>query len=263
MKYFVKCIFALLIDAVIVCVLTFSFIVFAENTSGFLFSNTHFLSEKSVFETLLMWIKPFIIIFVIYLLVSVIFKNSIGGLATKKGKLNKALKLFFAKLIDWTIILLITLIINFLLQKLFYYDFFVLLFAIFLLYSVIYALLKASFGKSFFGIKLTGKSTIIYIAYKLLFIIVLPLFVFRVLGIVDFYALFVNLLVSYLFFVVFSVIILKKTLWEYLSKTNYFTENQKFKFVFCKIICLYLVIAGGFLALKLLNNQNHKNGLFD
>jgi hypothetical protein len=155
---------------------------------------------------------------------------------------------------------MIALIIDFFLQKLFYYDFFVLLFILFIVYQAIIFLCQGiSFGKWIFGIKIVAKSNTLYMLYKLLIIIILPLLLFRFLGIEDLYALFVDIFVFYLFLLVFSIIIVKKTLWAYLAKVAYLTEYQAPKNVLCKFICLILIISVGFFTIKYFNNKNNRN----
>jgi len=60
-----------------------------------------------------------------------------------------------------------------------------------------------------------------------------------------------------MFFHVFSVIVSKTTIWAHFSKISYEWQN---KFVFRKLICLFLLISIGFLSIRYINNKIHPRG---
>ncbi|MCL2042413.1 MAG: hypothetical protein FWG84_10325 [Bacteroidales bacterium] len=261
MKRFAKFTTSIIVDLAIVVSLTLSFIIIAESASGFVFSGVAFLGENSLSETLCIWATPFCAILLIYTVVSLVFRRSIAWLTIKKGGFRKALKLFFASIIDFTVILLITILVDYALQTLFYYDFFVLLLAIFAMYCFSVALCGGvSLGKWFFGIKFNAGNCLAifkYMLYKILCAIILPVLLFRILGIVDAYSLFLNAVFCLLLFYVFSFIILRIPIWTYFAKISYIAQNQKIKFVSAKFICLLLLIVTGFISIKYINNRAH------
>ena len=137
MKKYVKFILSIIIDLTVLVVLSITFSFVAGNASGFIFSRVSFMSEVSLIENLIIWMKPMMVFLPVYIVVAFLFRNSIGWLATKKGNFAKAFKLIFANVIDFTVILLITLLVDYALQSLFYYDIFVLLFFIFTAYQFV------------------------------------------------------------------------------------------------------------------------------
>ena len=246
--YSKKIVLSVIIDLIVVIVLTVTFIIVAFSASGLIFNR--------------MWLKLIAVLLpVVYIAVSLLFRNSVGWLATKKGKFAKALKLTFANVIDFTVILLFTLLADFALHSLFYYDIFVLLLVIFATYYFTTVLCNGvTFGKWCFGIKFnTGNRAAIlkYTIAKIVSVIVFPVILFRILGIVDPFALFMNIVLCFVIFHVFSVIVSKTTIWAYFAKISYEWQNVKLKFVLGKLACLSLIILIGFSSLKFINNKIH------
>ena len=261
MKCFSRFISFIIIDLAIVVSLTISFIIMAESASGFIFSGATFLSESSLVETLCIWTKPFCAILLIYTIISLIFKRSIGWLAAKKGKFRKALKLVFASIVDFTVILLVAIMVDYALQNMFYYDFFVLWFVIFATYYFTAILCNGvSLGKWFLGIKFNAENRLAifkYTLYKILCTTILPILLFRILGIIDPYSLFLNAVFFLFLSYVFSFIILRMPIWTYLAKISYISQNQNVKVFSVKFVCLLLLIITGFISIKYTNNRAH------
>ena len=169
----------------------------------------------------------------------------------------------FANVIDFAVILLITLLVDYALQSLFYYDIFVLLFVIFATYQFVAVWCNGvTFGKWFFGIKYAPENRNAIFKYtiaKTVCIIVFPVILFRLLGIADPYALFLDIVLCVLIFHVFSAAIFKKPIWTHFAKVSYVWQNQKLKFVFAKLVCLFFIIIVGFSSIKYINNKIHIN----
>jgi len=260
LKSFVK---PVIIDLIILIIISITFSFVAGNASGFIFSRSGFMSEGSLIENLRIWMKPMMFFLPVYVVVAFLLRNSIGWLATNKGNFAKALKLIFANVIDFTVILLITLLADYALQSLFYYDIFVLLFVIFTVYQFVTVWCNGvTFGKWFFGIEYgpgNRKAIFKYAIAKIVCIIIFPVILFRLLGIADPYALFLNVILCVLIFHVFSSPVFKKPIWAYLAKISYVSKNQKLKFVFAKLAYLFLIIIIGFSSIKYINNKIHIN----
>lgn len=263
MKSFVKVVLSVFIDLTIIVILSITSSFVAGNASGFLFPHTSFMSEASPIENLLIWMNPMVLFLPVYLVIALLFRNSVGWLANKKSNFTKALKLILANVIDFTIILLITLWVDYALQSLFYYDIFILLFVIFAAYQFVVIFCNGvTFGKWFFGIKYNPnnrKAIFKYTIYKTVCIIVFPIILFRFLGIIDPYALFLNIVICFLIFHVFSALIFKKPIWTFFAKTSYVFQIQNFKYIFVKFLCLSSLITIGFTSIKFINNNNHIN----
>ena len=74
--YSKKIVLSVIIDLIVVIVLTVTFIIVAFSASGLIFNR--------------MWIKLIAVLLpVVYIAVSLLFRNSVGWLATKKGKIGK------------------------------------------------------------------------------------------------------------------------------------------------------------------------------
>ena len=258
-----KIIITILIDLTLAFVLALAFVFAAYNASGMLFPNNSFFDEESFLKTTQILLKIKMGFLLLYVVVILVFRNSVGWLATQKGKFAKALKLIFANIIDFSVILLITLLIDYVLQPLLYYDIFVLLFVIFAVYNIISCLfVGVTFGKWCFGIKLnTSNRTAIvkYIFAKIACVLVFPVVLFRCLGIIDPYALFMNIVFCFLFFQIFSFTITNKTIWAYFSKSAYVFQNPNLKLIFYKLLCLFLFIIIGLFSIKYNNNKIYAN----
>jgi hypothetical protein len=268
MKGFAKIILSVIIDLIVVIVLTITFNVVAEIASGLIFHKICFIDEESPAKFLQVFMKTGLVFLSVYIAVALVFKNSIGWLAAKKGKFAKALKLMFANIIDFTVILLITLLLDHALHRLFYYDIFVLLFVIFAAYYFTAIFFTGvTFGKWCFGIKFnTGNRTAIlkYTVAKTACVIIFPVILFRTLGVVDPFALFMNIVLCFVIFHVFSFMVSKTTIWANFAKIGYVWQNQLLKFAFVKLVCLFLLIFIGFSSIRYINNKTNtgENGHF-
>jgi len=262
MSNFSKIILSTIIDLIVVIVLTITFFVVLMSASGLILYGTTFFSGFSGL------MKTAAVFFAVYVAAAVLSKNSVGRMATKKGKFAKALKLIFANVIDFAVILLITLLLDYALHTLFYYDIFVLLFVIFSMYHFVAIMCSGvTFGKWCFGIKFnTDNRTVIlkYTVAKIVCVIIFPVILFRILGIIDPFALFLNIVFCFVIFHVFSFAVSKTTIWAYFAKTGYVYQNQKLKFVFAKFACLLSLSLIGFSSIKHINNKIHtgENGHF-
>ena len=248
MKSLSKIILSAIIDLIVVVVITITVYVLATFATGLIFYRTPHSIKAVVFLAA-------------YVVTALLFKNSIGWLATKKDNFTKALKLMFANVFDFTLILLITLLVDYVLHTLFYYDIFVLLFVIFAAYHFTVVLCNGvTFGKWCFGIKFDNDNRTAVLKYtiaKIVCVIIFPVIFFRILGIIDPFALFLNIVFCYVIFHIFSFTVCRTSIWAYFAKTGYTCQNQKLKYVFAKFACLFLLVFIGFFSIKYINNQIH------
>ena len=258
MKKVFSFIFAGIVDLVVVVFLALLCWIAAGSTPGFLFQNIDFLSED--LDVLLNFLKLFLLITAIPIITAIVFKRTLGSMLRCKISRRHFWKIVAASLLDFWVIVTFTIILNLWLQNIFFFEAFNLLFLLVLLYGLISAIFGGNtIGRYLLGIRLinpTGSRFFFkYKAIKYGVLIAIPYIIMYLLGIVDSYALFLNIVFIGLVSTIFSIIAMKKSIWAKFSNvTKEYASYSTVKYV-VNFGFLLVFFAGSFVLIKTLNNQ--------
>ena len=261
MKKIFSIIFTGTIDLLTILLLSLLFWIIAQNASGLLFSDRIFLSEGSLIANLNI-LKYFLLFITIpYVCISIICKRSLGSFLCNNIRRRHFWKILAASLLDFWIVIIFTIILNFLLQNIFFFETFNLLFLLVLFYWLISATFAGkTIGRYVFGIKLVNKNNnkffFKYEIIKFTVIIAIPYLLLCLLGIVDLYAIFLNIIFIGFISTIFSIIIIKKTIWtKFSSVTKRYVSYSKIRH-FINFMLLLILFFGSFILIKALNNNS-------
>ena len=256
---------SVVIDIAILFIISISFWIVAENASGYLFPHTVFVNEDTII-TKEAGIFSIVFIFLYYGVAAFNKWNTIGKIVSKNWR--RVILSFSATVVDFTCALIVTLLLDQLLQKWLYIETFNLLFVVLFCYALFSGLVTKgkTIGKYFFGINLqTGDSRTKSLQYemcKFSILIVIPYFLLRLLGIVDSYAIFLNIVFFTELVVIFSFMCCKRTLWAKFAGIQKVIQPLS---VSRLSLCFFILIAfftGGYALLQYNNNkQQLKNNI--
>ena len=251
-----------IIDVAVLFVILISFWIVAENASGYLFPHTFFMSEKTVI-TKEAGISFVVFVFLYYCVAAFNKWNTIGKIVSSNWR--RVILPFSATIVDFTCVLVVTLLLDQLLQKCFYIEIFNLLFVVLFCYALFSGLVTRgkTIGKYFFGINLqTANSRTKSLKYEMCkfgILIAIPYFLLRLLGIVDSYAIFLNIVFFTELVVVFSLIRYKRTLWAKFSDVPKIIKPLPvLKLVACFFVLITFFI-GSYALLRYNNNKQQPN----
>lgn len=249
------------IDFLTITFLAFLFWIASEYASGLLFANTEFvLIENSLTDNLNILKFFFLGMAVLYMVFSIICKRSLGSLLSNKIFRKNALKTLAATILDFWIVITLTIVLNLWLQNIFFFEALNLFFLLVLFYALISAVFDGkTVGRYLFGIKLINqdgnKHFLKYEIIKFALIIAIPYVILFLLGIKDSFALFLDIMVWGIFLTIFSLIILKKTIWARLSNVKKEYEYYSKTRYFLNFVLLIIFFIGSFVGIRSLNNR--------
>jgi hypothetical protein len=171
--------------------------------------------------------------------------------------------LFAALAIDLSIAMTVTLLLDYVLQGVIYIETFDLMFLVILLYTITAGLCRGkTAGRIMFGVTLTSntgnnrsiKPFLICELLKYGILIAVPYLVFRLLGIVDSYAIFVDIVFVATVIAIFSFILFRKTLWSRLAQVNKVIIRPERRTRVVCFIALLVISGGGYSLIKHINN---------
>ncbi|MEG2177358.1 MAG: hypothetical protein RRY15_00575 [Bacteroidales bacterium] len=236
-----------IMDLLTIFALSLLFWIVSEYTSGLLFANMEFvLIENSFADNLNILKYFFLVVAIVYIVLSIVCKRSLGGLLVNNFFLKNSLKILTATMLDFWIVITFTIILDLWLQTLFFFESLNLFFLLVLFYGLISAVFDGkTIGRYLFGIKLiqqNGKKYFFkYEIIKFVLIIAIPYLILSLLGITDSFALFFDIAVWGIVLTVFSLIILKKTIWAKLFHVKkeyirYTISKNSISYKFCASI---------------------------
>lgn len=256
---------AVVIDIFILLCIVFAFWIAVTNASGMFFPRTMFMDESSLLNTLLHYVvPPLLIIAVCYFGLSLWRKHTVGWLLCNKQQWRKARLLFAAAIIDFCIAFAFTLLINYMLQGVIYIETFQLLFLVMLGYAIIAGIFQGyTFGRWLFGVSLnavgsqkpTTATYFKYELYKYSILIAFPYFFLKIIGIIDSYAIFLDLIFIDIVITLFPFIVLKKTLWSYFAGVSNNIEYRPVKKMAVPVFILTLFFMGSYTLIRYFNNK--------
>ena len=256
-----KKLFIGIIDLLVITLLSLLCWFITEHASGLLFSNKYFLLlEDSLMDNLSVLKYFLLIIGILYIVVSIICKRSLGSLLCNKIRRRHFWKILAASMLDFWVIVSFTLILNLLLQNVFFFETFNLLFILVLIYGLSSAILGGkTVGRYIFGIKLThenkSKFFFKYESIKFAVIIAIPYLLMFLFGIIDSYAIFLDIVLIGLLTTVFSIILINKSVWAKISGvTKEYVSYSKIRY-FINFVLLIVFFAGSFFVIRTLNNH--------
>ena len=251
-----------MIDIAILFILSVSFWIVAESASGYLFPHTYFMSEKTII-TKELGIFFIVVVFLYYSVAAFNKWNTIGKIVCKNWR--RVILSFSATVVDFTCVLIVTLLFDQLLQKWFYIETFNILFVVLFCYALFSGLVTKgkTIGKYFFGINLqTGNSrtkSLKYEMYKFGILIAIPYFLLRLLGIVDSYAIFLNIVLFAGLVVIFSLMRYKIILWtKFANVPKVIKPLSVSKLLLC-FFALIVFFTGSYTLLRYNNNKQQPN----
>lgn len=249
------------IDFLAIVFLALLFWIVSEYASGLLFANTEFvLIENSFADNLNILNFFFLGMAVLYIVFSIIHKRTLGSLLSDKIFRKNALKIFAATVLDFWIVITLTIVLNLGLQNIFFFEALNLFFLLVLFYALISAVFDGkTIGRYLFGIKLISqngnKHFFKYEIIKFALIIAIPYVILFLLGITDSFALLLDIAVWGITLTVFSLIILKKTIWSQLSNVKKgYVHYTKIRY-FLNFVLLVIFFIGSFIGIRSLNNR--------
>jgi len=259
MKKFGLIFFTLFTDLFTISAITSLFWITAASSSGFLLAKYSFTSEVSLMANLKLIFIPFLIIAGIYTILSVIFKRSLGTLLCNEIRRRNFWKILATCMLDFSIIVSFTIIIDLLLQNYIFFETFNVMFLLIYVYCLISAVFKGfTIGRYFFGIKLRdendSKSFFKYEMIKFAVIIAIPYLLMRFLGIKDTNAIFLDIVFLGVISTLISIIVIKKSVWAKISgvtKQHLFYPKIRHLINFVALILFFI---SSFFIIRILNN---------
>jgi hypothetical protein len=171
-----------------------------------------------------------------------------------------------ALVIDLSLVVTTSLLIDFLIQGILYIQFFHILFINLFFYHLIASLLNGNtFGKYYLGIKISGTFTTgvrnkIFkreLVYKFGLSVLIPYLLLNFLGIVDSYHIFLDILVIVGFIIILFYATKGEMWWSYLAETNKFIKPLSNTKTIITFLFLVLFFGSSFICLKKINNSQH------
>ena len=261
MKKIFKYLFSILLDCVVVLIISLFTAFVSDNTIGTIIPSSIIDFENAATTFTRLSITTLIIAF-LYVTIAIVHKKSIGFMLTNRETRHKSIALVLAKAIDLFVIVTITLLVNLVLQHVFYIDGFITLFIVILLYGIICTISKGrTIGLSFLGFRLADNHSkhgiSLRLALKYGVGVILLDFLFIICGISEPYAIFMDIAYCHFVLLIVSFLLFGTSLWNHICKLHF--ERQPISSIknigFCVGIILFSAI--GFLTIKSINNKQH------
>ena len=261
MKKIFKYLFSILLDCVVVLIISLFTAFVSDNTIGTIIPSSIIDFENAATTFTRLSITTLIIAF-LYATIAIVHKKSIGFMLTNRETRHKSIALVLAKAIDLFVIVTITLLVNLVLQHVFYIDGFITLFIVILLYGIICTISKGrTIGLSFLGFRLADNHSkhgiSLRLALKYGVGVILLYFLFIICGISEPYAIFMDIAYCHFVLLIVSFLLFGTSLWNHICKLHF--ERQPISNIknvgFCVGIILFSAI--GFLTIKSINNKQH------
>jgi len=253
-------IISVVIDVVILFIISISVWIVAENASGYLFPRIGFMSEYSIIHTF-KWVEMFFVLLaLLYYIIAAFNKwDTIGKIVYENWR--RIILSFSATIVDFTCVLIFTLLLDQLLQKNFYIETFNILFVVLFCYALVSGVITKgkTIGKYFFGINLqignNRTKSLKYEMCKFGILIAIPYLSLLILGIVDSYAIFLNIVLFAQLVVLFSFICCKRTLWAKFADVPKTIKQISTLKLFVCFFAIIVFFAGSFTLLQYNNNR--------
>lgn len=261
MKKIIKYLFSILLDCAVILFISLFTALVIDNTTGTVISSS-IIDFENVATTFRRLSTTFLIIAFLYMTIAIVNKKSIGFMMANRKNRHKSIALVLAKAIDLFVIVTITLLVNLVLQHVFYIDGFITLFIVILLYGIICTISKGrTIGLSFLGFRLADNHSkhgiSLRLALKYGVGVILLDFLFIICGISEPYAIFMDIAYCHFVLLIVSFLLFGTSLWNHICKLHF--ERQPISSIknigFCVGIILFSAI--GFLTIKSINNKQH------
>jgi hypothetical protein len=267
-KLFFQRVIPALIDAAILVIIPISFLTVSENASGHLIKRSVFVNEYAVILTFVCAVVFFV---VATLLLAAFNKwNTIGKIVYKNWR--RVILSFSATIVDFTCALAVTVLLEQLLQKWFYIETFDLLFVVLFCYALFsgWVTKGQTVGKYFFGITLqsndaqTNNGRIQSLKYEMCkfgILIAFPYLLLCLLGIVDSFAIFLNIVLFVQLVVIVSFLCCKKMIWTKFSNVSKIIKPLSMSKLIVCFLTIIIFFGGSYTVLRYNNNKQQPNDI--
>ncbi len=263
-KFLTFC-FALFVDLCMIIALSLTFIIIFDNALGINAPNDIVVLENMA-KACKHLILVIVIAFIIYVLTSIICKTSVGLLIRNKSIRTKARRIACSAAVDFYFVYTVSLILDYSLRKIFYLDSFNTFIICLIAYGLIVVLFDGkTIGRYLLAIQISysnAKSKILIVRdflLKYLILLIIPYIACRIFGIVDSYAIFLNIIFFNLVLFIFSLLIFKQTLGSKIFKTRIEIVKQNKVKVILNFVAFLLFGLCSFMILRVMNNNEHKH----
>lgn len=171
-----------------------------------------------------------------------------------------------ALVIDLGLVMTASLLLDYLIQRIIYVQFFYILFITLFLYHLAAGLMNGNtFGKYYLGIKIIGTHTTAdrkrilkrEVIYKFGISVLIPYLLLYLLGIVNPYHIFLDILVIAGFFLILFYSYKGQMWWSYLAETNKLIKPLSTTKTIITFLVLLLIIGSSYTCIKNINNSQH------
>lgn len=253
-----------IIDVIVIILLAFGVICVFDNAVGNLCSSV-IVDFDNIPGAMRNMALVLILVIAIYGIVSALSQNSVGRLCSEMRMKNLAWRMVAAFIVDCFCIVLITVILNLLMQDVFVYDGFNLLLFIITLYIIVANIVHSTtFGRYIFSLSIqtpciTFRDNFLRAIIKCTFSIWIPYFICFLVGIKEPLAICLDVGFFNLALYVFSLVIIKRPLWRKIYHSEiHFVSTCHFKKKSLTTFASLGIIAGCLLLVRYVNNNRNQ-----